>query len=195
MPGYQVIGFDGATNNSWYSEDALHCRTMGVFDPNMIHISHKSIRTEELIDNGAIYIEVEVIDYSDFDTTLDSVVVHWKYSAEDGPFGEFLLEFESDNVYIGTLPPLSSNSTIEYFITATNILGNTVSHPNAGWHIFDTLEFTLGDINEDNFINIQDIILTVNLVLNNEYNVLADLNSDEIIDVLDIVQLVNIILN
>ena len=51
-----------------------------------------------------------------------------------------------------------------------------------------------GDINGDSFINIQDIILTINLVLNNEYNALADLNSDEIIDVLDIVQLVNIIL-
>ena len=53
----------------------------------------------------------------------------------------------------------------------------------------------LGDLNEDGNINIQDIIITVNLVLNNEYNLLADLNADEAIDVLDIVQLVNIILN
>ena len=52
-----------------------------------------------------------------------------------------------------------------------------------------------GDANLDDTINIQDIILTINLVLNNEYNVLADLNLDETIDVLDIVQLVNIILN
>ena len=52
-----------------------------------------------------------------------------------------------------------------------------------------------GDINEDNSVNIQDVILTINLVLNNEYNILADLNSDELIDVLDIIQLVNIILS
>ncbi len=52
-----------------------------------------------------------------------------------------------------------------------------------------------GDINGDFSVNIQDIILTINLVLNNEYNILADLNSDETIDILDIVQLVNIILN
>ena len=51
-----------------------------------------------------------------------------------------------------------------------------------------------GDINEDSSVNIQDVILTINLVINNEYNALADLNSDEVIDVLDIVQLVNIIL-
>ena len=53
----------------------------------------------------------------------------------------------------------------------------------------------LGDINGDSLINIQDVILTVNLILNNEYNNQADLNSDETIDILDIVQLVNIILN
>ncbi len=40
-----------------------------------------------------------------------------------------------------------------------------------------------------------DIVITVNFVLNNEYNSSADLNSDALIDVLDIVLLVNIILN
>ena len=47
----------------------------------------------------------------------------------------------------------------------------------------------------DYFINIQDIVLAVNLVLNNQYNNLADLNLDNAVDVLDIVQFVNIILN
>jgi len=56
-------------------------------------------------------------------------------------------------------------------------------------------EYQLGDLNQDSIINVQDIILTVNLVLNNEYNILSDLNSDEIVNVLDIVQVVNIILN
>ena len=52
-----------------------------------------------------------------------------------------------------------------------------------------------GDINFDDSVNIQDIILTINLVLNNEYNNSADLNLDSTIDILDIVQLVNVILN
>jgi len=194
MPGYEVIGFDGALNNPWYSEDALHCRTMGVFDPYMIHISHKSIRTEELVNNVSIYIDAEVIDYANSDSNLDSVILHWKYSSEDGPFGEIALQLESENIYTGAFPSLNSNSLIEYFITATNFEGNTVSHPNAGWHIFDTLDIVLGDINGDNTINIQDIILMINLILDNQYNVLADFNSDGVINILDVVQLVNIIL-
>jgi agmatine/peptidylarginine deiminase len=195
MPGYEVLGFDDTFGNPWYAEDALHCRTMGVFNPEMMHISHKSVRNEELIHNEAIYIESVVLDYGNVDANVQSVTLNWKYSAEDGPFGEIALELESDNIYTGTFPPLNSNALIEYYITATNISGDMVSHPNAGWHVFNTLEFSLGDINGDNSINIQDIVLAVNLVLSSEYNNLADLNSDGTIDVLDIVQLVNIILN
>ena len=195
MPSYDVIGFNHDIGNPWYSEDALHCRTMGVFNPDMIHISHKSIRTEEIINNGSIYIETEVVDYSDFDTMLD-VIVHWKYSAEDGPFGEFALEFELDNIYSGTFPSINLNSEIEYFITATNISGNSVSHPNSGWHIFNSADSILGDVNSDNVINILDIILVVNIILGiNDFNNLADINIDGSIDILDVVQLVNVILN
>jgi len=55
--------------------------------------------------------------------------------------------------------------------------------------------FLLGDLNEDGNINIQDIILSINIVLNSDYNLLADLNVDDTVDVLDIILLVNIILN
>ena len=55
--------------------------------------------------------------------------------------------------------------------------------------------FELGDLNQDSNINIQDIIITINLVLNNQYDNLADINLDEVVDILDVVQLVNIVLN
>tara|TARA_Y100001970_G_scaffold34881_1_gene43134 strand:+ start:6993 stop:8468 length:1476 start_codon:yes stop_codon:yes gene_type:complete len=195
MPGYEVIGFNNNTGNPWYGEDALHCRVMGIFDPNMIHISHKTIRSEELISNLSIEVEVDIIDYGSSFTNLESVILYWKYSAEDGPFNETYLESESENLYSGIFPDLNSNSLIDYFITATNFDGNISSHPNAGWHSFNTLEFMQGDINSDDLINIQDVILTVNLVISNQYDSVADLNSDGTIDVLDIVQLVNLILN
>ena len=52
---------------------------------------------------------------------------------------------------------------------------------------------TLGDINQDNIINVLDIVLLIDIILNNEnqFNILADLNEDGIINVLDVVQLVN----
>ena len=66
---------------------------------------------------------------------------------------------------------------------------------NFNYNIYELLDRqTLGDINEDGEINIQDVILLINLILNNAYDDLADLNSDSIANVLDVVQIVNIIL-
>ena len=53
----------------------------------------------------------------------------------------------------------------------------------------------LGDLNEDLAINVQDVILTVNLILSNEHNSVADLNSDGNTDVIDVILLVGIIIN
>ena len=54
----------------------------------------------------------------------------------------------------------------------------------------------LGDVNDDGIINIQDVILTVNIILNSlAYNETADLNGDSVVDVLDVINIVNLILN
>jgi len=54
----------------------------------------------------------------------------------------------------------------------------------------------LGDLNDDNNIDILDIVLIVNIIIdNNEYNPIADFNGDGLVDVLDIVQIINIILD
>ena len=52
-----------------------------------------------------------------------------------------------------------------------------------------------GDVNNDGNINIQDVILSINIILgNSSYSQAADLNTDNVVDVLDIVLLVNLIL-
>ena len=54
---------------------------------------------------------------------------------------------------------------------------------------------SLGDINGDSLINVQDIILTVNMILNGEsYSEVADVNTDGVVDILDVILIVNIIL-
>jgi len=53
----------------------------------------------------------------------------------------------------------------------------------------------LGDINGDTFINVQDVVLLVDLVIDGSYDITGDLNSDNATNVLDIVQIVNIIIS
>ena len=196
MPGYEVIGFDGASNNPWYAEDALHCRTMGIFDPNMMHISHKSIRTEEVLNNDEIDFFAEIMDYGNFELELESVILYWKYGAEDGPYGEIPLMNIMGNYYQGMFPSLNSNASVEYYIEAKNIFGKTARHPVFGWHEFYSNAIILGDLNGDGLINVSDIIITINIILGiQEINLSADMNADGFIDVTDVILLVNLIIS
>ena len=68
--------------------------------------------------------------------------------------------------------------------------------------IMDSFEngITLGDLNYDEVINIQDIVLLVNIIIdesiiNNFQMYSGDINTDNDINVLDVIQLVSIIIN
>jgi len=78
-------------------------------------------------------------------------------------------------------------------VTVVGAKGYTESHTGSAYVYSGTTNN--GDINGDSWVNIQDVILTVNLILSNEYNYHVDLNLDGEINVLDVIQLVNIILN
>ena len=54
--------------------------------------------------------------------------------------------------------------------------------------------FVQGDVNQDGEIDVLDIIVTVNLIHQSDYNAIADLNGDGLLNVLDIIQLINLIL-
>jgi hypothetical protein len=62
-----------------------------------------------------------------------------------------------------------------------------------GAHYFH--QTILGDINNDGITNILDVIIVINIILNNQYDINVDLNQDNIINIQDIILLVNIILN
>ena len=51
----------------------------------------------------------------------------------------------------------------------------------------------IGDINYDNYLNVQDIVLIVNLILDNEYDYIADMNYDDYLNIQDIILLINLI--
>ena len=58
----------------------------------------------------------------------------------------------------------------------------------------DESPYLLGDATGDFSINILDVIQTVNLILNNEYNMTVDMNNDNQLNVLDVILVVDIIL-
>ena len=62
--------------------------------------------------------------------------------------------------------------------------------------LVDEINFILGDLNNDQTINVLDLILMVDIALGaSEYSTLADMNNDAGINILDVVLLLNQILS
>jgi len=53
----------------------------------------------------------------------------------------------------------------------------------------------LGDINGDDYLDVLDVVIMINLILEEDYDVIADMNEDGQLNVLDVVILINDILN
>lgn len=58
----------------------------------------------------------------------------------------------------------------------------------------ELVNIILGDINNDNSLNIIDIVLLVDMIFNNVGNTDYDLNQDQVLTILDIIILVNLVL-
>jgi len=99
------------------------------------------------------------------------------------PYGE-IAEYSLNWIKYHTLDDNSiCESLLEYPGSASQYLTN-----------IECSESVLGDVNGDFTVNVQDIILTVNLILSGDYSSDADVNSDSAVNVLDIVTISNIIL-
>ena len=99
---------------------------------------------------------------------LESTDVQFRFVAED-------IFYNGDDGSGGSLVEAAiDNFSIEYICENSNILG---------------------DLNNDNEVNVSDIVLLVNMILGSvETNSAADINNDNNINVGDVVSLVNLIL-
>lgn len=56
------------------------------------------------------------------------------------------------------------------------------------------ISYTLGDVDDDGTIDVQDVLRTAQLVLNSNYNIAADMDEDGLIDVQDVVMVAKAVL-
>jgi agmatine deiminase len=136
MPGYEVLGFTG----SWASEDALHCRAMGVPDRGTLQIDHMPFRTED-IGNGGYEISATIKALSG--VALVPAALRVRYRADDGLWDEAPLTPTGEaDVYQGTIPAQAEGSIVSYYVEAGDESGRVERHPYIGQpgpHQFATL--------------------------------------------------------
>ena len=199
MPGYEVLGFTG----SWESTDALHCRTKGIPDLQMLQIFHNPI--DDQSDSITSYtVDAIIDDLSNEGLIDDELKVFWWVDEMDES-EEVLMQVcpqDIDDCYTADIPSLSYDSEIKYYIQAIDYSGRVEKSPLAGYYSFSAvagITFNDGDVNQDDQVNVLDVVLTVNFVLgaadlSSSQQQLADMNNDNSINIQDIILLVNTII-
>ncbi|MCP3978641.1 MAG: agmatine deiminase family protein [bacterium] len=126
MPGYEVLGFTG----SWATEDALHCRTMGVPDRHVLQIDHVPYRTED-ITTGDYEIIAEIVPHSGTSLQPGQLTIH--YSVDGGTWQETpLTATPQPNTYSGTIPAQPEDAVVSYYLEAADGSGRVETHPYIG---------------------------------------------------------------
>jgi agmatine/peptidylarginine deiminase len=126
MPGYEILGFYG----SWLSDDAIHCRAMGVPDREMLFIKHVPLHdTGDTLNDRLVTAIIE--DCSNTGKVSDSLKIY--YSVNDGAytFAPLYSTADPDSFY-GHIPVQGPGDQVAYFIKAADYSGRVETHPYIG---------------------------------------------------------------
>jgi agmatine deiminase len=137
MPGYEIIGI---SYNSWYSTDALHCRTHEVPDFEMLRIAHMPYYGMQEY-ASAYNFEAEVYSFNN-SNNITSVKLY--YSENDGEYLSADMINTGGNMYSVSIESLTGGSEIKYYVEAIDGRPKTETHPFIG--DADPHAFTIEDV-------------------------------------------------
>ena len=135
MPGYEVLGFTG----SWQNTDALHCRTKGIPDLDMIGIDHDELVNQMPNDEGFL-VESDMIEYGGSKVIL-SPEIHWKNTSV-GVWNTVPMSNDEDT-YFAYIPNHPCGETISYYLSAENSESDQFNLPYMGASDPFSFEITL----------------------------------------------------
>ncbi len=202
MPGYEVVGVTNTSSSiKWLNTDALHCRTRGVMDFNMLFVDHRNVLfgTQECGDSIAV--TSKFIAYSGKSLKADSLLVY--YSIDNGPYQTaHMTATGNPDEYVGYIKGYHNASEVDYYVFGADESGHRYQQPVFGeldpHHFTVSMPITLGDVNDDGDVSISDVTSLVNYLLgvtSTQFNAsAADVNNDGKVTVADVAALIDLIL-
>ena len=137
MPGYTIVGVNG----SWQNTDALHCRTRGVMDFDMLFVDHRNVIFGEQEWQDSIPVVSKFIAYSGANLKQDSLLVY--YSIDGGTYQTaHMTATGNPDEYVGYIKGYQSESEIDYYVFGADESGHRYTQP-----VFADLDphhFTIG---------------------------------------------------
>ena len=142
MPGYNIVG---VTNNdyyiSWENTDALHCRTRGVMDFNMLFVDHRDVLHGTQDWQPEYPVVSKFIAYSGMDLKQDSLLVYYSINGGAYQVAHMAATGEPDE-YVGNITGFQGGDEIDYYVFGADESNHRYTQP-----VFAELEphhFTVG---------------------------------------------------
>ncbi len=128
MPGYEIIGVANNTWNGWENTDALHCRTRGVMDFNMLFVDHREVLFGEQAWQDSIPVVSKFIAYSNEPLKTDSLLVY--YSIDGGTYQvAHMTATGNPDEYVGYIKGYQGESEINYYVFGADESGHRYTQP------------------------------------------------------------------
>lgn len=128
MPGYEIIGVD---YYDWMNTDALHCRTRGVMDFNMLFVDHRDVIHGEQEWQESMPVVSKFIAYSGEALKQDSLLVY--YSIDGGEYQvAHMTPTGNPDEYIGYITGYQEYSEIDYYVFGADESGHRYQQPVFG---------------------------------------------------------------
>ncbi|RLD52552.1 MAG: hypothetical protein DRI94_02735 [Bacteroidetes bacterium] len=139
MPGYEIVP---VYSSGWYNTDALHCRTHGIADREMLYIKHIPLHGD-LAFQSQYTVEADVTSYGG--SPVSSGFPKLYYRQNGGTWQETLMTLSGGITYSASIPAVGGDNTVEYYIYAENDNGKTRTYPFAGTADPFTFNYTGGN--------------------------------------------------
>ncbi len=124
MPGYTIVGVNG----SWQNTDALHCRTRGVMDFNMLFVDHRDVIFGEQPWQDSIPVVSKFIAYSGEPLKTDSLLVYYRIDGGAYQVAHMTATGNPDE-YVGYIKGYDSKSVIDYYVFGADESGHRYTQP------------------------------------------------------------------
>lgn len=129
MPGYEVIGFTQNSSAPWQSTDALHCRTKGLADRDLLDIRHMPL-LGEVQPQSQYDIAAKVIPCSGSGVIPDSMYCCVRLNG--GGWDTLPLLADTARWWRLVLPGYTPGTQVDYYIHASDSSGRNETHPFIG---------------------------------------------------------------
>ena len=203
MPGYEVIGVSNTSySTGWENTDALHCRTRGVMDFNMLFVDHRNVLYGTQDCGDSIAVTSKFIAYSGKALKADSLLVY--YSIDKGPYQTaHMTATGNPDEYVGYIKGYHQASEVDYYVFGADESGHRYQQPVFGelepHHFTVNITFIRGDVNSDGKVDIADVTALINYLLSHDATGVnleaANCNQDDTISIADVTALINYLLS